>query len=49
VCALIAKLFVDKPETLKFPDEETPKHEGWIFLPKDCFKDKNRKTQFLIS
>jgi hypothetical protein len=49
VCALIAKLFVDKPETLKFPDEETPKHEGWIFLPNDCFNDKNRKTRFLLS
>ncbi|MDU0356225.1 hypothetical protein RS130_22150 [Paraglaciecola aquimarina] len=47
VCALIAQLFVKRPDTLNFPDEGTPKHEGWIFLPKDCFNDKNRKPQFL--
>jgi hypothetical protein len=49
VCALIAQLFAERPDTLKFPDEGTPQHEGWIFLPKDCFNDKNRKTQFLVS
>jgi hypothetical protein len=48
-CALIAMLFVKQPDSLKFPDGKTPKREGWIFLPKDCFNDKNRKTQFLVS
>ena len=48
-CALIAKLFVEQPEVLRFPDELTPHKEGWVFLPTDCFNEKNRKEHFLIS
>jgi hypothetical protein len=48
-CALIAKLFVEQPEVLRFPDDLTPHKEGWIFLPTDCFNEKNRKEHFLIS
>ena len=48
-CALVAKLFVEQPEVLRFPDEAAPDQEGWIFLPKDCFNENNKKEKFLIS
>ncbi|MAF69417.1 MAG: hypothetical protein CL591_02245 [Alteromonas sp.] len=49
ICALIAKLFAEQPEVLRFPDEAAPEQEGWIFLPKDCFDENNRKEKFLVS
>ena len=39
VCALIAYLFNQKPQTLIQPMLETSSQEGWIFAPQDNFLD----------
>jgi hypothetical protein len=49
VSAMIAKLFVQQPEKLSHPTIEIPVKVGWIFVPKDCLKQQNFKTHFLIS
>jgi hypothetical protein len=48
-CALIAKLFALKPQCLTVPDNNTSQSEGWIFVPKDCLKDVDKRTKFLLS
>lgn len=35
ICALLAWLFANEPDALHPPDKDTPKSEGWIFVPKD--------------
>lgn len=35
ICALIAWLFANSPETLTQPDSSIPESEGWIFAPID--------------
>lgn len=36
ICALVAHLFHTNPETLLPPPPETPKGEGWIWVPRDA-------------
>ena len=35
ICALLAWLYTNEPGQLEMPPAETPRSEGWIFVPKD--------------
>lgn len=38
ICALIARLFTQRRETLATPAPDTPLSEGWIWVPKDALR-----------
>ena len=43
-CALVAWLFAQNPAALEGPDGFVPEHEGWIWLPQDCFNSSNTRS-----
>lgn len=42
-CALLAALFVQKPDALAGPNELAPREEGWIWVSKDCLDHTRHK------
>tara|TARA_Y100001973_G_C5208570_1_gene343550 strand:- start:8475 stop:9242 length:768 start_codon:yes stop_codon:yes gene_type:complete len=40
ICALIGWTFQQLPELLWHPEQDAPETEGWIFVPNDCFVNK---------
>ena len=42
ICALIGWTFQQLPELLWHPEQDAPETEGWIFVPNDCFVNKEK-------